>query len=103
MSDSDEIIDSLHDKLVKAFINYSVANERFEVYGYIKSQVTARQALMEIHKLSKDRRQELRKQRLEKHGNRRKGIAPTNPSEHRQRKINRASQNSQAQKDGDTN
>lgn len=103
MSDSDEIIDSLHDKLVKAVIAYSIANERFEIYGYIKSQVEARQALMEIHKLSKDRRQELRKQRLEKHGNKRKGIEPSKPSEFRQRKLDKASQNSQAQKDSGTN
>jgi hypothetical protein len=103
MSDNDEIIDSLHDKLVKAFIDYSIANERFEVYGYIKSQVAARQALMEIHRLSKDRRQELRKQKLEKHGNKRKGIEPTNPSEFRQRKINKANQKQQAGDDTDTN
>lgn len=103
MSDSDEIIDSLHDKLVKAFIDYSVANERFEVYGYIKSQVEARQALMQIHRLSKDRRQELRKQKIEKHGNKRKGIEPSKPSESRQRKINRAIQKQQAGDNTDTN
>ena len=103
MSDSDEIIDSLHDKLVKAFIDYRIANERFEVYGDIKSQVEARQALMQIHRLSKDRRQELRKQKIEKHGNKRKGIEPSNPSESRQRKINRAIQKQQAGDNTDTN
>jgi len=45
---SDEIEDSLHDKIVKAFIRYCTANEKFENFGYIQSARDARAALNDI-------------------------------------------------------
>ena len=103
MKNDDEIIDSLHDKIVKAFIRYSIAAEKFDVYGFATSEVEAREALLEIHKLSKERRVELRQQRRAKHGDRRKGIVPTDPTERRQRKLDRARQKQEAQKASGTN
>jgi hypothetical protein len=100
---SDEIQDSLHDKLVKAFIQYCTANEKFENFGFADSAVTARNALNEIGHMIKDRRKEIHEKRIKLHGHKRKGILPTEPSERRQRKLDRQRQKEQAQKNQDTN
>ena len=100
---SDEIKDSLHDKLVKAFIRYCAANEKFENFGFNDSAVTARNALNDISRLIKDRRKEIHEKRVKIHGHKRKGIAPIEPNERRQRKLDRQRQKEQAQKAGGTN
>ena len=100
---SDEIEDSLHDKLVKAFIRYCAANEKFENFGFNDSAVTARNALNDISRLIKDRRKEIHEKRVKIHGHKRKGIAPIEPNERRQRKLDRQRQKEEAQKAGGTN
>lgn len=60
---SDDIKDDIHDRLVKAFIEYSRWNERFERYGYYGSSVQAREFLREIRDLCKARRMEIQKSR----------------------------------------
>lgn len=100
---SDEIEDSLHDKLVKAFIRYCTANEKFENFGFNDSAVIARNSLTEISRLIKDRRKEIHEKRVKIHGHKRKGIAPTEPNERRQRKLDRQRQKEQAQKASGTN
>lgn len=100
---SDEIQDSLHDKLVKSFIRYCAANEKFENFGFNDSAVIARNALNDISRLIKDRRKEIHEKRVKIHGHKRKGIAPAEPNERRQRKLDRQRQKEQAQKQQDTN
>ena len=100
---SDEIEDSLHDKLVKAFIRYCAANEKFENFGFNDSAVAARNALNDIGHMIKDRRKEIHEKRIRMHGHKRKGIPPTEPSERRQRKLDRQRQKEEAQKAGGTN
>jgi hypothetical protein len=100
---SDEIEDSLHDKIVKAFIRYCTANEKFENFGYIQSARDARAALNDISPLIKHRRREIQETRIKMHGNPMLGIEPTEPSERRQRKIDRQRQKEQAKDDTDTN
>ena len=92
---SDEIEDSLHDKIVKAFIRYCTANEKFENFGYIQSARDARAALNDISPLIKHRRKEIQETRIKMHGNPMLGIEPTEPSERRQRKIDRQRQKEQ--------
>lgn len=65
---SDDIQDDTHDKLVKAFIEYSRWNERFERYGYYGSSVQAREALRAIRSLATDRRKEIQSKRNELKG-----------------------------------
>ncbi len=60
---SDDIQDDTHDKLVKAFIEYSRWNERFERYGYHKSSAQAREYLRAIRDLCKVRRMEIQAKR----------------------------------------
>ena len=60
---TDDIKDDTHDLLVKAFIEYSRWNERFERYGYYGSSVQAREFLRDIRKLSTQRRMEIQAQR----------------------------------------
>jgi len=94
---SEEFDDDTHDQLVKAFLEYSEHNSKFMLYGYLKSAVKARGALLTIQRLLKIRRKEIFDKKVEMHGYPRKGIAPTNPSERRQRKIDRKIQKQQAQ------
>ena len=64
---TDDIKDDTHDKLVKAFIEYSRWNERFERYGYFASSQQAREYLRDIRDLCKTRRMEIQaKRRLNK-------------------------------------
>lgn len=64
---TDDIKDDTHDELVKAFIEYSRWNERFERYGYYGSSVQAREFLRDIRDLCKKRRMEIQaKRRLNK-------------------------------------
>lgn len=100
---SDDIQDSLHDKLVQAFIRYCTANEKFENFGFSTSAVLAREALNDIGHMIKDRRKEIHEKRIAMHGHKRKGIAPIEPNERRQRKLDRQRQKQQAQQDTDTN
>lgn len=65
---SDDIQDDTHDRLVKAFIEYSRWNERFERYGYYRSSVEARQHLRAIRDLATVRRKEINVRRKEIHG-----------------------------------
>jgi hypothetical protein len=95
--------DNTHAKLILAFLEYSKYNERFETYGFNDSSVRARNALTEIGKLIKIRREEIFQKKLEIHGHPRKGITPANPNDRRQRKLDRARQKQQAQKDDNTN
>ena len=60
---TDDIKDDTHDKLVKAFIEYSRWNERFERYGYFGSSQQAREYLRDIRDLCKARRMEIQAQR----------------------------------------
>jgi len=62
---SDDIQDDTHDKLVKAFIEYSRWNERFERYNYYGSSVQAREALRAIRSLATERRKEIQTKRNE--------------------------------------
>ncbi len=100
---SDDIQDSLHDKLVKAFILYCTENEKFENFGFSKSAVQAREALNDIQLLIKARRKEIHEKKIKLHGHKRKGILPTEPSERRQRKLDRQRQKEEAQKASGTN
>lgn len=84
--------DNTHEKLIQAFLRYLENNQKFELYGYERSSIRARHALSDIGKMIKPRRQEIWERKLEMHGHKRKGIEPTNPSERRQRKIDRAAQ-----------
>ena len=64
---TDDIKDDTHDELVKAFIEYSRWNERFERYGYYGSSDQAREFLRDIRDLCKKRRMEIQaKRRLNK-------------------------------------
>jgi hypothetical protein len=65
---SEEFNDDTHDKLVKAFMEYSKWNERFERFGYKGSSVQAREALRAIRDLSVRRRVEIIEKRNEIHG-----------------------------------
>jgi hypothetical protein len=56
---SEEFNDDTHDKLVKAFIEYSRWNERFERFGYKGSSIEARQALRAVRELATKRRMEI--------------------------------------------
>jgi hypothetical protein len=100
---SNEIENSLHDKIVLAFIKYCTANEKFENFGFATSAVQAREALNDIQLLIKARRKEIQERRIKMHGDIHKGIKPTEPSERRQRKLDRQRQKEQAQQDRDTN
>lgn len=60
---TDDIKDDTHDMLVKAFIEYSRWNERFERYGYHASSVQAREFLRSIRDLCKTRRMEIQAKR----------------------------------------
>jgi hypothetical protein len=60
---TDDIKDDTHDQLVKAFIEYSRWNERFERYGYHGSSVQAREFLRSIRDLCKKRRMEIQASR----------------------------------------
>ena len=60
---TDDIQDDTHDKLVKAFIEYSRWNERFERYGYFGSSQQAREQLRAIRDLCKIRRMEIQAKR----------------------------------------
>lgn len=60
---TDDIKDDTHDKLVKAFIEYSRWNERFERYGYFASSQQAREYLRDIRDLCKARRMEIQAKR----------------------------------------
>jgi len=60
---TDDIKDDTHDQLVKAFIEYSRWNERFERYGYFASSQQAREYLRDIRDLCTKRRMEIQAQR----------------------------------------
>jgi hypothetical protein len=62
---SEEFNDDTHDKLVKAFIEYSRWNERFERFGYKGSSIEARQALRAVRELATKRRMEILDKRKE--------------------------------------
>jgi hypothetical protein len=87
--------DDTHDQLIKAMIAYSNNNTEFQLYGYTTSSVRARDALLILHKLSKVRREEILEQRIKMHGHKGKGIDPIEPTERRQRKIQRQNQKRQ--------
>ena len=70
---SDDIQDDTQDKLIKAFIQYSKWNERFERFGYKASCVNARAWLSEIRRLCTKRRYELQDKKIELHGNQNEG------------------------------
>jgi hypothetical protein len=84
-----EIEDDLHDRLVKAFIEYSAYSSRFELFGYQTSAVGARNALTKITQIAKERRKEIWEKRVSVHGHHRKGIAPVTPDDRRKRKLAR--------------
>jgi hypothetical protein len=65
---SEEFNDDTHDKLVKAFIEYSRWNERFERFGYKGSSIEARQALRAVRELATKRRMEILDKRKELFG-----------------------------------
>lgn len=75
---TDTIKDDIHDQLVKAFMEYSEANSKFELYGYQNSAVNARNSLTKITQLAKVRRQQIWEKRVALHGHKRKGIPPAN-------------------------
>lgn len=93
--------DDTHDQIIKAMIAYSNNNTEFQIYGYTTSSVRARDALLELHKLSKIRREEILQERIKMHGHKRKGIEPTEPTERRQRKIERQNQKRQKESSQD--
>lgn len=68
MSDSD-----LNEQLIRAFIEYSKWNTRFDLFGYKQSAVNARQALRKIRRLAQARYQEIHKQKVALHGNQNEG------------------------------
>jgi uncharacterized protein YggL (DUF469 family) len=55
-----------HDKLIKAFQEYFKWQNRFEHKGSDQAGVKARNALLEIKKLSMARRQEIHDKRIER-------------------------------------
>jgi carbonic anhydrase len=65
--------DDTHDTLIKAFMEYSKWNERFERFGYKESAVKARTALRKIRKISTVRYQEIHAKKVEIHGNQNEG------------------------------
>jgi hypothetical protein len=65
---SEEFNDDTHDKLVKAFIEYSRWNERFERFGYKGSSIEARQALRAVRELATKRRMAILDKRKELFG-----------------------------------
>lgn len=95
---SNDIEDDTHDKLVKAVLRYLYWNQRFLDYGYEDSAKRARTSLTEVTKLIRIRREEIWQKRLAIHGHKRKGIAPTDPDERRQRKLDRQAQKQQGKK-----
>ena len=66
MSDYDP--DTTHDLLIKAFMEYSRWNTRFELFGYKDSALKARLALSEIRRLGKIRRAEILEKKNLIHG-----------------------------------
>lgn len=73
---SNDIEDDIHDLMVKAFVEYSAANQKFELFGYMRAATEARNALTKITQLAKVRRQEIWDKRIKLHGHKRKGIPP---------------------------
>ena len=64
MSESD-----LNEQLIRAFIEYSKWNTRFNLFGYKQSAVNARTALRDIRRLAQARYQEIHRQKVAIHGN----------------------------------
>lgn len=65
---SEEFDDDIHEQLVKAFIEYSRWNDRFERFGYKGSSIRARDYLRQIRKLSAKRFEQILQQREAIHG-----------------------------------
>lgn len=55
--------DDIHDQLIKQMIKYAFWNTRFKDFGYHHSSIRARNALTQIAKLCKVRREEILKER----------------------------------------
>jgi ABC-type uncharacterized transport system involved in gliding motility auxiliary subunit len=56
---------SLHDEIVLAFNNYVREAENFEQNNVKASAARARKALIDLHKLSKERRKEIQERKNE--------------------------------------
>jgi hypothetical protein len=93
--------DDTHDQIIKAMIEYSNNNTEFLIYGFTTSSIRARDALLRLHKLTKIRREEILRDRVKMHGNKQRGIAPTEPNDRRKRKMERENQKRQKQADQD--
>lgn len=78
-------------------MEYSKHNEKFDLEGFTSSAIRATSALLEIQRLVKIRRKEIRDKKIQLHGNVKMGIAPAAPSERRARKIQRKIQKQQAE------
>lgn len=59
------IDDDTHDKLVKAYMAYFKANEKFEQRNSVRTHREARRWLREIRNLAKDRMDEIHNQHTE--------------------------------------
>jgi len=51
--------DDIHDKLVKAYLNYFQANEKFERANSVRTHKTVRRCLRDIRQLAKERADEI--------------------------------------------
>ncbi len=65
---SEEFDNDTHEQLVKAFIEYSKWNDRFERFGYKGSSVEAREALRAVRELATKRRMEILEKRKQLFG-----------------------------------
>lgn len=65
---TDQFDDDTQDKLIKAFIEYSKWNDRFERFGYKGSALQARQWLAEIRRMAFIRRKEIQAKKNIIHG-----------------------------------
>lgn len=74
---SDDFNDDTHDQLVKAFIEYSKWNSRFELFGYKGSAIEARNALGLIRHLAKQRRLEIQTKKQTLGRNQKRGTEDT--------------------------
>ena len=58
------IEDDIHDKLVKAYMAYFKANEKFEARNSVRTHREARRWLREIRKLARDRMEEIHEKHI---------------------------------------
>jgi hypothetical protein len=65
---TDDFDDDTQEKLIKAFVEYSKWNERFERFGYKGSALQARAWLSEIRRMASLRRKEIQAKKNIIHG-----------------------------------